>query len=1623
MFQDKIRNFLGTLKQPARDFFGGSQKLVSPVPQKPQPTFGQQLMRGANDAFISFGNSPIGKGIVSAQNFIESPRPNRVIPQIQPFSPNTMRGTVGNTVANIPGMIANTVVGQGILDPASDVGRVIGNTISGRQLPSYESMKSPAGRFGYQLGNIFNPQAGAVTPQTPKQYVGNVAGAVEPAFTAYGGANLFNMGKQSLQEAGKNTFKYAVKRGALQGGFLGGVGGGISALSQGRDIKNDNEYYKNLAMNVFAGVGIGATLGAGVEGGGSALGVVRNKLLSVVKGKLPDGTNAAHVVNQFIRDEMGRFAGKKHVGKEPVFYGDLRESLGLPRTGDYRGGFVDFTGGKPAIKTDPLTGKTTYNSPAVATDGTYNVEQGRLSDLKVFQGMDEASKAKFGPIMRQKYPNDAGFIQGSADTKQADILHPDLRTKAVPGSYTNVTNVDNRLIPQSVQPKTVSVWKKSRFSNGGGYADVPVIRREDNITLYQGGHGENRQFWTPDEKYASQFGKVTKKTGSFYKIDNGNRVTDVYVEAKNKPQSTDPLTPGSVTPRTDLLNQATQLEQKGSEQLAINQTQAEAARAIRGSYSPEVIANINKVKQMAKSQSFLEGDIETLRKRNPKLVESVVESVRENHSNGGLSDEQALRMALDLPSGADLRVKKPPELMEAQELRQQANQVQDMVYNAQASPETKQKIIEQNQNLLKENAKREFDEWQRFVRNQTIAATPGNQAQGVGNMFRKATMSPASRNIEQLNDISGFSAGNRDLTRNFKAVYGKRFDQVKHAVLDPFDRAKGQYVDDLKTWSDSLDTDIIKRFKIGKGSKESAAIQNYGEGKMSLDEVKKMFPTKWQGIVESDQWFRKQYDTMLDQVNQSRRRIYGNNPEKIVPKRSDYYRHFKEMAQGFRGLMNIFDTPANISSNLSGVSEFTKPKSKYASFMQKRLGVMTEEDAVGGFLDYIKAASYAKNIDPQTATFRNLAEELAGQTTEGTPNAARINNFIEYLQDFSNDLAGKTNPLDRSAQKWIPGGRKTFQVISWLNSRVKANAVIGNVSSAISQIFNVPQGIASANPVNASKGMGRSLASMFIENKPMNQSIFIRERYSSNIFNKFETGMVANVGKFAKWMTGALDEVGTKFIWNSHYEKALSEGIQNPAKYADDITRSLVAGRGIGEVPLLQKAKMTQLIAPFQLEVGNLWWVMKDFVDEKAFGKLATLLVANYVFNRGAEKIRGSDVVFDPIQATIEAIQTFEKEEDKKLGLFKAGGRLAGEFASNIPGGQTAASLYPEYGAKIGDIELPKREEFFGKGDPTRFSSGLLAAEGLKDPLYKVIPPFGGSQLKKTIEGKKNYDKGYSESKTGRVQFQVDKNPVNEAKSYLFGKYSTPEARQYFDEKKTPLGDVQSETYKMLPQDQKDTFYKSIQEERRVNALIKQAEEAIENGDDPSGIISQVSAAEDAPNTSEYAKKVLAKAQDKLAKKKLEFSGKDYLEENGKIYYLNENGNPAIIDPSFSPTVPSLTGDKVYDKKIISKYQGDITEKQNDILQMKEIGKLSLDQAKVQLNKLEEMRKSIKGTGSGRKKIKGLSAFKNFKIKTSSKKTINFKPSKPVSLKLPQLRSGLGRFKLKSFNPKKVSRS
>jgi hypothetical protein len=702
-----------------------------------------------------------------------------------------------------------------------------------------------------------------------------------------------------------------------------------------------------------------------------------------------------------------------------------------------------------------------------------------------------------------------------------------------------------------------------------------------------------------------------------------------------------------------------------------------------------------------------------------------------------------------------------------------------------------------------------------------------------------------------------------DIYRNFKHAFGKNYEAVKKSVLDPFDASKKAYIGEQKIYTDDLYNNVVKKLGIKKNTKESSAVQWFGEGKRmsgveetidpltgqkikkavevpyTLDDLKKDFPDKWQNIVEADKWFRKSYDELIDKVNATVKQIYPNNPDKIVPKRADYYRHFKEMTNGFEGLRNVFDTPANIDPKLVGISDFTQPKTKWQSFKQKRGLGEYKSDAVGGFLDYIKAAAYSIHIDPQINVFRSMAKDIA-ETTEQSKNA---NNFIKFLRGYADDLAGKTNSIDRPFLNET--NRQFMNIINAGNVRIKKNTVLMSAKSALSQLANVPLGVAKVkNPIHISKGVGETLAGFVGKGKAPDaykQSQFITERYADKLYRRFDTKILDQPEKFASWMLESTDELGTKMIFNSVHNQAIAKGIKDPIKYADDVTRSLVAGRGIGEVPLAQKAKVFQIVAPFQLEVANQWHVMKDFINEKDFAAIPILLLGNYIFNNAVQSVTGSRVTFDPINAMEDAIfeedtNLYEKGknfitkgelptiDNKTTGLQKLG-RLGGEVLSNMPLGSSLAEQFMPESARM---------KYLGKTDPTRFGTGLMLTKGLQDPLYKLLPPMGGGQIKKSIEGLKSVQilpkdlEGNKQAVSGsynmgKLRFPVEKTPLNIAKAAVFGQYSSKEAVEYFRRNGKELSEEQTKQLENWVKSGRDPklFYDNILKGRELNKLKK----------------------------------------------------------------------------------------------------------------------------------------------------------------------------------------------------------
>lgn len=732
----------------------------------------------------------------------------------------------------------------------------------------------------------------------------------------------------------------------------------------------------------------------------------------------------------------------------------------------------------------------------------------------------------------------------------------------------------------------------------------------------------------------------------------------------------------------------------------------------------------------------------------------------------------------------------------------------------------------------------------------------------------------------------------KDLSRNLDAAAGKNIEvreYLRKAIELPTYRAKAKYAKNIvqvvTNYKKAMDMLGIK-----KGSAEAKAVMWYGEGRKKakteykpyeLEDLKREFPQSWENIVKANEVNRQLYDTYLREINEALEAIYPNALQdaktkrdniaarieyykKLLAKetdteertrieanislasgqfnalqkdiesgevlrnkrlfgRADFYHHAQEGKDGFGALAGILSTKSDISTNLVGVSDFTKPKTKFAGFMQARQGGMNyTEDSISAMLDYIEQAQYKVDIDPLIARNRSVIKSLA-ETTKATRNA---NQFIEWMTDWTNDLAGKTNPGDRYKQKeWR---RKWIQTLKWLNNRVKANAVVGNVNTAVAQFFNLPNMFAYIkNPSDMGAGAKmwglRKLESlgMMPENSGasasnlIRQSGFLTERYGiDQAMSSFDEGILHSPKKLANFMLTFGDQQVSEYIWLSAYNKAVRENASDPVMVADDITRRSVAGRGIGEVPIDQKTLLTQMLAPFQVEVNNTWQLLKERVDKKDALGILMIFIASWLMNNLSEELTGRRIAFDPIDAMLDGIQATKDEKgDDATWLDYAGSammRMAGETITNIPKGSLIAQTL--VGLPVNDNRMQK---IFGDNDPTRFGVGniglgmvvdpalkLLAADdptsvNLLAPVMNVVLPGGAKQAERTLTaaqdmgmiekgpfglpflGEKQKVPG-SYTSRGELRFPIDtESKANVLAGLALGTWGTKEGKEY----------------------------------------------------------------------------------------------------------------------------------------------------------------------------------------------------------------------------------------------------
>ena len=658
-----------------------------------------------------------------------------------------------------------------------------------------------------------------------------------------------------------------------------------------------------------------------------------------------------------------------------------------------------------------------------------------------------------------------------------------------------------------------------------------------------------------------------------------------------------------------------------------------------------------------------------------------------------------------------------------------------------------------------------------------------------------------------------------------------------------------QWINSFTDKKDGLLAQISKEYGIKPRSKESAAAQMYAEGfwvddngnfiKYGDEELAKDF--KNQKVRENikrlakDDRIRKIYDDTLQMINDSRKRnLY---PE--IPRRNNYFLHFREMEDTFSKLGIPFNPNdiklKDLPTDINGMTADLKPGQPYFASAKQRLGYKTTYDLVGGVERYLNSAknqiyhiddiqtlralrNYIADIYGQAHGLEHLdsmTEEEAAARIEEVYNS-HLSTFAKFLNEEANVLAGKTSLTDRGLEGVI--GRRGIQFLDTVNRQVGSNMVGGNISSALTNTVSVVQALAKSNKFDATKAFAQTASNLlgsmigktdgFVDKNPM----MIRRKGIERM-TRTPWESITDKGYL---LMGAIDNISSEFIARTKFNELVRKGMSEEQAHieADKWGSKLLGDRSLGQQPQLYNSKMLGLVTKFQLEVRNQLdsqfydtiqeaKLSSEEIENKLLRNLKTsakvgstffqLAVLQHLFGKAFESVAGYNPAFDIVEALMQVFgfDDEEESEDTVLDNIEEGFlTLLGDlpYTSTFTGGRIPISS-----------ALPVKQFITGKDS---YGNEKSRWETIKETVPYYIAPTGYGQIKKTMQGLEMFSDEHpvagSYTKSGNLRFPIEDTTQNRVQSAIFGQYANENARDYFDNERSPLKEKQIQEYKDL---------------------------------------------------------------------------------------------------------------------------------------------------------------------------------------------------------------------------------
>jgi len=598
--------------------------------------------------------------------------------------------------------------------------------------------------------------------------------------------------------------------------------------------------------------------------------------------------------------------------------------------------------------------------------------------------------------------------------------------------------------------------------------------------------------------------------------------------------------------------------------------------------------------------------------------------------------------------------------------------------------------------------------------------------------------------------------------------------------------------------------------------------------------------------------------------------------------------------------------------------------SVYDPFVTQRLGVKGYVEDTWRALDaYVKRATRKVNMDEALSTIKRASEGMEDSQ-------------FKYVKKYVDNINLRPSDIDNTvdnAIKSIPaiGYRLTGRPTAYVTRKARRMTYRGllglNAQSALKNLSQASNTYAELKEKYFVTGYAKMILDLprYILNKPteLDRVGVLRDNFIQDRQLTATKKAMEKMDKGLYYMFELAEKINRGGAYYGGKARALNNGktLSEATAEGKEVARKTQFTFGAVDTPVALQSDIAKTFTQFMsysIKQG-------EFLTEKAFKKEYGGLI-RYV---------GSMLLF----------------------IYTIGKSFGMDWKDLIPTVRIGFPPTMQLPKGIYDVVTGAKDKWGNEPEPNMVKR-LFENKDIQRGIVNYIP--AGGQARKTYGGIKNYVKGESTTKTGLIRFPIEKSKSNLIKSGLFGQYSIPEAREYYNKKRTQLGKKQTK----LVREAKDKL--KVYQEIMANREIAKQENKVKD------------IVRTAGSSSYY---------------------------GDKYFYLDKvSGDVKTIDTAFRPTKPKMTGNYELDKKLRSNFYRECSKRVNYIVDSYEQGLIDKDEAEKQLKEVARLKASVKGSRAKSAKKITIKKIPFINAKTTIKRTpkakiTGFKIAKPPTIK------------------------